>query len=108
MTGTDPSGCVNTATTQVKVVGCAFLGELNSHASHLRVYPNPNGGNFIIESDRDCELELCDDQGRIVRRISLSSKNNHTIKVEELASGIYFLRDHVFNETLIYKIAVEK
>lgn len=90
--GKDANGCVNSATIQVKVNPCTGINELNAKESiGLKVYPNPNNGDFIIESGVDIELQLINELGQTIKTLHLADQNNHRISVNDLAKGIYFL-----------------
>lgn len=108
VTGTDNNGCVNTGTVLVKVSGCAGIGELTAANSGLLVYPNPNGGNFTIESNSDARLTLINELGQIVRTFVLSGSNNYNVAVSDLAKGVYFLSGEKDGFQINQKIIVTK
>ena len=92
VTGTDANGCVSTGIVQVKVSSCSGIEELSgSGDSGLSVYPNPNNGEFIIQSVLDLDLVLINELGQTIRFIQLSNLNGHTVNVSEIANGIYFI-----------------
>jgi hypothetical protein len=60
----------------------------------IKVYPNPNGGNFklsILPESKSAELELTDANGNIVLKKTLNSIDTD-IDITNEANGIYFLK----------------
>ncbi len=90
VTGTDANGCKGTGTVQVKVNTCTGISEL-SNQNGLRIYPNPNNGEFTIESQLAIDLLIINELGQTIKTIQLSSANNLQLKVSDLANGIYFI-----------------
>lgn len=78
--------------------GCSTLG-LDEFAAvnAIAVYPNPVSQYFMITSPQVeiDEVEIFDNIGRLVKTQKLV-KSNNTVKVEELPSGVYYLR--IYNE----------
>ena len=73
----------------------------------LKIYPNPNNGEFIIKSDKIIKgkIEISNYLGQIVEDIKINnniSKINLSNKIEE---GVYFVKV-INNDKLI--ILVEK
>ena len=113
VTGTDANGCVNTGTVQVKISGCNGLNELSSVHASLSVYPNPNSGEFMIETDpiinnADLKLTLVNELGQLVRVITLSGTNHYKISITDLAKGIYFISGQKDNVLINQKVVVTK
>jgi hypothetical protein len=108
VTGTDANGCENTATVTVKVLGCTGINELGSINNGLSIYPNPNSGEFFIQSNADAKLTLVNELGQIVRTIILSGANNHKVQISDVAQGIYFLSGEKDGNAINQKIIVTK
>ena len=62
-------------------------------AERLTVYPNPNQGQFTIESQWPGEFELLDAVGQVVDRFSLGAESGLSYEVKDLSSGVYFVRE---------------
>jgi len=107
VTGTNLNGCKGTGTVQVKVNTCTGISELNNQ-NGLTIYPNPNNGEFTIESQVNINLELINELGQFVRLIKLSEANNRKINISELSNGIYFLIGKKDNLKVKQKIIVTK
>ncbi len=58
---------------------------------NLKVYPNPNQGQFIIESDRDASYQLRDLQGRVLTTGTVQTGANE-VHVSTPPAGIYLLQ----------------
>lgn len=92
VTGTSIEGCVsNVAVSTIMVDACVGVSENSSiHPSCLKIYPNPNNGQFSVDSDTEAMCFIFDIQGRIVSHQSLVSGKNQ-ISIEHLENGVYFL-----------------
>ncbi len=56
-------------------------------------HPNPTSGSLTIESaEKELEITIFEPGGRVVLRTSLAESGQHTINVNHLSSGIYFIR----------------
>ena len=98
--------CSDTMTQTVEVVNVANLDELvyKEQYQQLAIYPNPNNGNFIIESpfQKEQYFEVYNIQGKVVYESTiLKGKNNIELN---LGSGVYFFKQGLQFE----RIAIEK
>ena len=87
---TDSNGCAHTsAALNVIDLGIDDPGS----AFGVKLYPNPNTGNFTIEftDDTEKEIEITDEVGRIILREAKVSKQKY-FNLDQLSNGIYFLR----------------
>lgn len=74
---------------------------------NIKVYPNPNDGNFIIESKENTKLQICNMQGQVVLEQELRIGVN-TIRIPQQLRGIYILRiSNLQRHILIQKITIE-
>lgn len=87
----------------------------NNENINIRVYPNPNDGNFIVKYNlldtKKVTLTLKDTNGKIIERIVLKNQimgeNTFSHKIEDSnASGTYFLTIETQNEMATQKIIV--
>jgi hypothetical protein len=93
---------------QISVSFCNGIGELNSVNKKLLVYPNPSNGSFNVTADTNLDLKLINELGQEVRTIKLSSQNNFTLSVSDLANGIYFVVGQNSEGSIHQKIIVNK
>ncbi len=85
---TDGNGCSDTSAVQnVLSVG---LGHVAIDYS-VKLYPNPNTGNFVIEfaDDVQREIEITDAIGRLIVADEISRRKEYML--DKVAAGIYFL-----------------
>lgn len=107
--GTDINGCSGLTTITQNVGTCNGIQQLiNGSNLLLNVFPNPNNGEFIIKSSPDLNLNLINQIGQIIQVIKLNSSNDHTINIEGLSSGIYFVTGQYNNQLINQKIIVAK
>lgn len=68
--------------------------------SKLKVYPNPNKGRFVVESDRAAKYELRDLRGRLLQNGNIINGTQEIIS-EGLEAGVYLfqLNDGTTNRT---------
>jgi len=62
-------------------------------AGRLSVYPNPNQGQFVIESQWPGEFELLNAVGQVVDRFTLGEERGLSYEVRDLSAGVYFVRE---------------
>lgn len=109
VTGTDNNGCTGTASISVKVNACTGLNEYKNGSNlELHVYPNPNTGEFTIQSNQDFSLNLVNELGQVIKTISLNELNSHKQNISNLAAGIYFMTGEKDLNKVNQKIVVTK
>lgn len=82
------NNCAKTQTTQVKVSACTGIDEFET-VENLSILPNPNNGEFWINSNTNIKLNVTDLLGRTITQIEIQKGSNH-FRYENLARGIYF------------------
>jgi len=66
----------------------------------MTVYPNPNDGNFIIETDmKDYTVEIRDISGKIIWSKADNNENQVVIESLDVETGMYTIR--LFNSTAV-------
>jgi len=105
VSGTDANGCKNSATANV-IVNCAVsVHQLNNLSSIINVYPNPNNGVFVIETNSAQKqlMRVFDVSGKMVLCENISDKTN--IDASSLKEGIYSIcltgNEGVINKRLV-------
>jgi PKD repeat protein len=104
------SGCVNTITktNYVEVLACAGNGIEKYNASiEVSVYPNPNNGNFVIEttSIEKQTLQIVDVTGKLILQQTINGKT--IIDASSLDNGIYFVQLNISEGFYSKKIIVQ-
>ena len=74
--------------------------------NEINVYPNPNNGNFIINSISEIQnISISDLHGRIVYSLNNISSNHINVQQQFLNKGMYFINilsnNRVFSKTMI-------
>lgn len=66
-----------------------------------KLYPNPNNGNFIIESGGEDVVTIVNGLGQIIKTIKLHAANNYSASISDLPAGIYFVAGNHFKEKIV-------
>jgi hypothetical protein len=83
------NGCVDTSACQtVTITG---VDKENLSKQVFSIYPNPNRGNFTIQSTKGGVFELIDVTGKVIHTYIIS--NTQQTVNENLPAGIYFVRE---------------
>ncbi|MCC6369529.1 MAG: T9SS type A sorting domain-containing protein [Bacteroidia bacterium] len=105
VTGTSlPSGCNADKVVTVKVSECLGMGEL-SNKLDLSVYPNPNNGEFTIESEKGLMLEMFNHLGVQVfaQRVDAGNQNIH---LQNVSNGLYLLKANDGTQTRFLRLII--
>jgi hypothetical protein len=70
----------------------------------ISVFPNPNNGEFTIQSQMADVINVTNELGQVIEAVELNQRNNFSYKVTQLSSGIYFL----VGKTIKQKVIVTK
>jgi hypothetical protein len=107
VTGYDANGCENTVYYTAIVSSCTGLSEqLNNRL--VKVYPNPNAGEFMVVTGSDIVLKVLNNLGQEVRTIELNAGNDHQAEVSGLSNGVYFIVGENAEGKVNHKIIVMK
>ena len=92
ITGTALNGCIGSSVKTITVSKCTGIeNETPDKAIQIKLYPNPNTGDFLIVGQTACTLTIVDNSGRQIKRVDLSATNNYKVSVTNLTPGIYFV-----------------
>jgi hypothetical protein len=84
-------GCGSvSATGTINVQTCTGIEEQPNQNGFI-IYPNPNQGQFTIQTEKGGVFELIDMTGKVLGTYSITA-NQQTIQVQ-LPSGLYFIRE---------------
>jgi hypothetical protein len=102
VTGTNPNGCKNTDTLSVVVINCTTGINQLANNSQISIYPNPNNGSFVIETNSTTKqtIQLYDVNGKMVLTQIISGKTN--IDASNLSEGVYNI-SIIRNEGIVNK-----
>lgn len=104
-TVTNTDGCESTAGGTIYVDVCTGMNDL-SGGNNLVLYPNPNSGNFILETGEISVVEIYNAMGELVfTGRTAAGKNN--LSVENLAGGIYLVKISVNDEVKLVRMVKE-
>jgi N-acetylneuraminic acid mutarotase len=104
VTGVDANGCINTATVSISVNICTGIQQLTANSNSVLVFPNPNNGEFTIQSHIADVINVTNELGQVVETVELTQQNNFSYKVNHFSNGIYFL----VGKTIKQKVIVSK
>ncbi|MBA3663653.1 MAG: T9SS type A sorting domain-containing protein [Bacteroidetes bacterium] len=99
------TGCSNSANTSLVVSVCTAISKNASGLTDVRVYPNPNSGQFTIELNNGAAkyIEISDLTGRIIFS-QVSSDDHMTISLADYANGVYFAKIQSNNSVEVVRV----
>jgi hypothetical protein len=105
LTGTNSSGCKNSATVSVAVSDCVGLNEMDMN-SDFSAFPNPNNGNFEIKfsGSNSGTLFIYNALSELVYQIEFENEETVKIHLRSMANGIYYLKVNTSGHSLNKKI----
>ncbi len=71
--------------------GASGINENLNAAINFSIYPNPNQGQFTIQTEKGGVFELIDMTGKVLSIYEV--KDNKTVIQENIPAGFYFIRD---------------
>lgn len=89
--GVDTYGCSNTTVFTQSVSLCTVIQEAKANSNSVLVFPNPNNGEFIIQSQLEDVVTIVNELGQVIQTIELNRGNNFSYQIVNLPNGIYFL-----------------
>jgi hypothetical protein len=89
--GLSNNGCSSSAAITVSVSECVGVVQNTKQSIRLNVYPNPNNGEFTIQSENDLTVKIVNQLGQVVYSDVLSAENNKKINVSNLPIGLYYV-----------------
>jgi len=101
--GTDVNNCVNTATVSLEVGQCVGIQKYSGNVWEYGVYPNPNAGEFVIETSATISITILNALGQPVFSKQLTEGKN-AIDLNNQAKGIYFVQLKNGSSTKIIKV----
>lgn len=107
VTGVNANSCSNITTVTQNVSTCAGLEMLTSASSNIFMYPNPSNGAFTIELASDAKVSISNALGQVVMSTSMIA-GTHTIVLNDVTDGIYFVKVITGNTQTIKRLVVSK
>src|SRR6185436_5632829 len=104
VTGTNAQGCAAEDYVTATIYACTGIEQSALNSQKLAVYPNPNNGEFTIQTNVSANLSVINELGQVVKQICLNENNQYRTSVSQLSNGIYF----VVGDGLREKIVVNK
>ena len=104
--GTSTDGCVGSNTLQLNVTECTNIKTIASKAN-IKVYPNPNNGEFTIEltNINNSNITITNVLGQIIKTQKAELMNQ--IDLNLFDKGIYFINVMENNQS-VYKGSIIK
>lgn len=99
------TGCSNTASFSITVDPCTGINAINKSSAQVSIYPNPNKGEFIIESANGLNktIVVMDLTGKLL--LTLNSELDKTpVNINEFDNGVYMIRVSSENNSQTYRL----
>jgi hypothetical protein len=91
VTGEDSKGCRSTSTITLNVNSCTGIKSLATNNEYYLIYPNPNCGEFFIESLHITDIKVYNSLGQIILQQNLLEGKNKIDMINQ-AKGIYVIQ----------------
>ncbi|CAG0993142.1 Xyloglucanase Xgh74A [Flavobacteriales bacterium] len=109
---TDTNGCHNSSDVFDAILDASNVKE-NAVFSNLKIYPNPNNGEFtfsgFLNLPGEYKLEIKNTLGQVIYSDLLQQQNgniNETVHLKNVGSGVYMLMIKANNQSAVYRIVV--
>lgn len=89
--GWDENGCGGSANFTQEVAVCTEMSDHVSVQHEMKIYPNPNGGDFTISGCHKFGFLILDGLGQTVTKGELDFANRYSMDIQNLLPGIYFI-----------------
>lgn len=70
---------------------CTGIDENQQAKTLLSIYPNPSNGNFAIVAEEEMDLNIINELGQLVNKLSMRIENHFQSNIIDLPNGIYFI-----------------
>jgi hypothetical protein len=102
---TGANGCTGKAVLVQNISECTGIEKINGSLSGIRIYPNPTAGEFAIEfgNSNNKTVEVTDISGRVILSTSSASEQVN-ININNLASGVYYVKVQSENASKVVKV----
>jgi hypothetical protein len=88
---TASEGSSDVFVTKINLGGTSSVETLVNKETIFSIFPNPNQGNFTIQSTKGGVFELIDVTGKVIHTYTIT--NTHQTVQENLPAGMYFVRE---------------
>lgn len=96
---TGPNDCIGTQQATQQVYNCLGLGDEGDENLELMIYPNPNKGDLIVETNRAVDAKFINMLGQPVLKVELQEGKNK-LDLNQQPRGVYFVE----TEYGVYKV----
>ncbi len=100
VTATFTTGCVGTSTLALQVIVCTDLNEEEDLQTFMIVFPNPNNGEFTLNTEHHGIYCIRNTLGNVEYIIEVKNQST-TINITNLKPGIYFINYKNLNKKII-------
>jgi hypothetical protein len=86
------TSCTNSTSISILVSNCTGLNNITANSEKVSVYPNPNNGEFVIDTKTQDqkEVQIIDVTGRIISEFK-STDETIQVNINDIAKGLYYV-----------------
>jgi len=86
-------GCATKTNITISVNECLGLNETDLLQNfNLKIFPNPSNGSITLSGNKSSQIIISNELGQIIKTIELSEANLFKMELNDMPSGIYFVR----------------
>ncbi|MFA8433533.1 MAG: choice-of-anchor D domain-containing protein [Marinifilaceae bacterium] len=87
----DENNCYNFDLTEIVVVNILDIHSVED-GDEVLIFPNPNHGEFFVETNEKCTMRVFNNQGGLVLSKEIHSGDRTKVTMNHLASGVYLIQ----------------
>jgi len=111
---TDTLLCSGTNSINITFQNCVGMNDVDKNIFTIAVYPNPNNGQFVIESNttavKEVEMNITDINGRLIIHKQLKNTSGafkEMIDLRNEAKGVYFIKLSNNGVNKVFKVIIQ-
>jgi predicted transcriptional regulator len=103
----DENNCYNFDLTEIVVVNILDIHSVED-GDEVLIFPNPNHGEFFVETNEKCTMRVFNNQGGLVLSKEIHSGNRTKVTMNHLASGVYLIQLTTKTNVISKRVVIQR